>query len=285
MKASQVIVLTVSLGVLAVVIAPHRFNGDGADGSAPTWSETAPRLGESHVESGRWIHRQQRAAGADAGGTGAILVDARVGSGSDRGDRAIPRAQPKSAQPEDAIVSPVDNRGITYESGREVRFSTDSRFQVPERGNLSGQRGTISFQFEPGWSGENQADASLVEIGDGRVVIRKNVSFLRFEMKDDDGNETGTGFSIAEWEPGHPYDVTASWGAGVMSLSVDGRPAAEEHYTELFEIPPGTPVYVGTVAQDAPIAPGFLTNVVLSSTPLVPGAVASRSTESTMNTK
>ena len=163
---------------------------------------------------------------------------------------------------------PADDPSIVYASGQDARFSTTTRVEVPKTGDLSGTMGTVSFQFEPGWSGDNQADASLVEIGAGRLLVRKNVNFLRLEITDDAGNEVGTGTSVAEWEPGEPHQVTATWAGGLLSLYVDAQLAAQEHYTNRFEIPPGTPVYVGDGSRSAPVAPGVLTDVQLSKQPL-----------------
>jgi len=185
---------------------------------------------------------------------------------------------------EEAAVAAFRDDGIIYDSGAEARFPTAQRFEVPETGGITGQTGTISFQFEPGWSGENQADASLVEIGDGRFVIRKNVSFLRFEMTGDNGAETSTGFSMADWQPGQRYQITTTWNGGMMQIYVDGKMAAQQYYTNPFEIPAGTPTYVGTDPQPAPVAPGVLSNLRLSNEALGPGEIASLAAEASQKT-
>lgn len=185
------------------------------------------------------------------------------------------RGAPVGAGPAEEVVAvPSDRSGVAYDSGDEARFPTDSRFKVPQSGDFSGEAGTVSFQFEPGWSGDNQADASLLEIGDGRLVIRKNVHFLRLEMTDNDGNETGTGVNIAEWEPGEPHRVSASWGGGFLSLYVDGNLVAQQRYASHFDIPSGTPVYVGTGSQSGSVAPGSLSSIRLSNLPAVLGSGA-----------
>jgi len=194
------------------------------------------------------------------------------------------RWQEGSSETDEAVVVPFGESGITYDSGEETRFPTAERFQVPESGTIFGETGTISFQFEPEWSGDNQSDASLVEIGDGRLMIRKNVSFLRFEMTADNGTQVGTGFSIADWQPGQRYHVTATWDGGIMQVYVDGKMAAQQHYTNSFEIPAGTPAYVGTDPEPAPVAPGVLSKLQLSNAALGPGDVVSRGAEATQKT-
>ena len=186
------------------------------------------------------------------------------------------RWQEGSSETDEAVVVPFGESGITYDSGEETRFPTAERFQVPESGTIFGETGTISFQFEPEWSGDNQSDASLVEIGDGRLMIRKNVSFLRFEMTGDNGAETSTGFSMADWQPGQRYQITTTWNGGMMQIYVDGKMAVQQYYTNPFEIPVGTPTYVGTEPQPAPVAPGVLSNLQLLNEALGPDEIASR---------
>lgn len=190
---------------------------------------------------------------------------------------AAARGQAGSIEPGQVALPQVGQNGVK-DNGEQARFSTNARVEIPEGGNLTGETGTISFQFEPGWSGDNQADASLVEIGDGRLQIRKNVAFLRIEMKDDNGDETGTGFSIADWEPGQTHHVTATWDGRVMSLYADGKLAAQQRYTNPFETAPGSPVYVGTAPQSAPVASGFITELQLFGKALSPGDIATLST-------
>ncbi len=206
------------------------------------------------------------ASRVDAANAPAVL---RQGGESDRAARHHPR----SLEPGQGALPQVDQHAV-IDNGEQARFSTNARVEIPEGGSLTGETGTISFQFEPGWSGDNQADASLVEIGDGRLRIRKNVGFLRIEMKDDNGDETGTGFSIADWEPGETHQVTVTWDGRVMSLYADGKLAAQQQYTKPFEATPGSPVYVGTAPQSAPVASGFITKVQLFSKALSPSDIA-----------
>ena len=148
---------------------------------------------------------------------------------------------------------------------------------MPDSGSIAGDAGAISFALEPQWSGDNQADADLVAIGDNQLRIFKNVHFLRFEMTDNSGSENGTGANIADWEPVELHQVTATWGGGVMSLYIDAKLVAQQRYTSPFEIPSGTPVYVGTDSQGALVAPAVLSNVRLSKQSLGPSEIASRS--------
>jgi hypothetical protein len=210
-------------------------------------------------------------------------VAAVFGSRRPRDTEGAGGAQAESGQPEEAApllneASPTGASPI-YDSGEAARFSTDERVQVPDSGGFSGETGTISFQFEPEWSDDYQADAVLVEIGESHLVIRKHQLILRFEMNDDDGNGLVAPVSMAQWEPDRPYLVTATWRAGVMRLYVDGRLVAHQPFGPRVEIPAGTPVYVGTVWQDAPVAPGSLSNIQLFTEALSPLQVAARAAQ------
>jgi hypothetical protein len=98
-------------------------------------------------------------------------------------------------------------------------------------------------------------------------------------MTDDDGNGLVAPVSVAQWEPGRPYLVTATWSGGVMMLYVDGRLVAHQPFGPRVEIPAGSPVYVGTGPQDAPVAPGSLSNIQLFTQALSPLQVAARAAQ------
>jgi len=258
---------------------PGRHSDAGASGRRPPVAEAF----DAEVHGNR--------ASAAASATPLRLANPRrkageasvFGSRRTRDSGAASGAQAESGQPEEAApllneASPTGASPI-YDSGETARFSTDARVQVPDSGVLSGETGTISFQFEPEWSGDDQADAALVEIGENHLVIRKHHLILRFEMNDDDGNGLVAPVSMAEWEPRRPYLVTATWSGGVMMLYVDGRLVAHQPFGPRVEIPAGTPVHVGTVPQDTPVAPGSLSNIQLFTEALSPLQVAARAAQ------
>jgi hypothetical protein len=84
---------------------------------------------------------------------------------------------------------------------------------------------------------------------------------------------------MAGWQPDDPHYVTATWADGTMALYVDGKPVGQQRYSDGFDIPSGTPVYVGTGPQNASVAPGSLSNVALSNEPLGPGEIADRAAQ------
>jgi len=263
---------------------PFRANDDtGAPGDAQRRERgnglTLPNTGARGARAGSIMGRAADAPGIEVAATVPVrntdgLPGARAGHNSETAG-SVPARPGQSEEP--ALLLPGADM-LNYDSGADTRFATNERFQVPETGSITGQAGTVSFQLEPGWSGDNQADASLVEIGDGRLLLRKNVSYLRLEMKDDTGAEISTGVSIADWQ-GEPHYVTTTWGNGTMFLYVDGKPVAQQPYSHSFDIPSGTPVYVGTGPQNWPVAPGSLSNLALSNEPLGPGEIADRAAQ------
>ena len=235
----------------------------GEEQGAPAVADrlTSPISMRSGLPGGQSGSRPSRAGGPLPG-----LQASTMGSGS----TTTPAGTGQPGAPQVVAFDPNAPEGP---SGTESRFSAESRVQVAEAGTISGESGTISFIVEPQWTPENQRDVSLIEIGEGQVVIRKNVTYLRLEMTDITGAPVGTGFNIQNWEPGKPHHVAATWGDGVMTLYVDGKPAARERYKNAFSLPPGTPLYIGNAAQRAPVAGGYVKGIVLSDQLLSPGSV------------
>src|SRR3989454_9109043 len=95
--------------------------------------------------------------------------------------------------------------------GGDAQYQTEAQVEVPDVGKITGAAGTMSFWLEPGWQEGNQDDATLMNLGDGRLQIIKNVGFLRFEFVDDGGGTGGLGTSIAEWREGEGQHGTAGW--------------------------------------------------------------------------
>src|SRR5205823_5218474 len=87
---------------------------------------------------------------------------------------------------------------VAFDSG-DAQYQTQAEVEVPDVGKITGAAGTMSFWLQPGWQEGNQDDATLMNLGDGRLQIVKNVGFLRFEFVDDAGGTGGLGTSIAEW--------------------------------------------------------------------------------------
>ena len=116
-----------------------------------------------------------------------------------------------------------------FESEESALFDTAEPFEVPFEGDFP-DRGTFSFWLNPVWDQTSQDDASFVTVADGRLRIVKNVSFLRYETVDADGNGDGIGVRITDWQPGEWHFVTATWDEGVhRSLRRRRADRAEAH--------------------------------------------------------
>ncbi|HUI26529.1 MAG TPA: LamG-like jellyroll fold domain-containing protein [Candidatus Kryptonia bacterium] len=146
--------------------------------------------------------------------------------------------------------APVAAQGITFDSGTGAKFAADAQFVIPNAGGLSGEAGTISFNLENDWTGNDNTDASLLKIRNpndwsDRIEITKNGQYLRMGLWDDAGNESGVSAQI-NWQPGEQHQITTSWGDGVVTMSVDGRPVGQSTYADKLVFAPGTPMYVGS---------------------------------------
>lgn len=194
----------------------------------------------------------------------------------------------KSDNPEDGLVlsipfdnstlpdkgePPVTEEGVAFD-GHGATFSTDSQLAIPDTGNLGdAATGTISFCLRPQWSGDQPTDASLVNLRTGafanRVQIAKNGQYLRFLLADNTGHESGAGVSIYNWEPGETHLVTATWGQASSSLYVDGQLVGSQSYQGEIQIPPGTPMYIGSdIPGGNPGAGGTLSDFLVYNRPL-----------------
>src|SRR2546427_12879860 len=98
---------------------------------------------------------------------------------------------------------------VAFDSG-DAAYETQAQVEVPDVGKITGAAGTMSFWLQPGWQEGNQDDATLMNLGDGRLQIVKNVGFLRFEFVDDAGGTGGLGPAIAQWRERGGRHVSAS---------------------------------------------------------------------------
>lgn len=170
-----------------------------------------------------------------------------------------------TTQPEKGDTAPIVEQGISFD-GQGAHFDTDSQFVIPDAGNITGDSGTITFCLQPQWNGQDQTDASLVNLHtpnmwENRLQITKNGAYLRFLMADNTGKETGAGTNITGWQPGERHLVTATWGEALASLYVDGQLIGQQTYPGQLTLPPGTPMYIGSdYPGGIPGAQGSLSN-------------------------
>jgi hypothetical protein len=153
--------------------------------------------------------------------------------------------------PDKGYTGPIAEQGVTFD-GHGATFSTDSQFAIPDAGNLgTAETGTISFCLRPQWGGdETSTDASLVNLHtntfENRVQIAKNGQYLRLLIADNTGHETGAALSISGWQAGQNRLVTGTWGQALSSLYVEGQLVGSQTYQGDVQIPPGTPMYIGS---------------------------------------
>ena len=191
--------------------------------------------------------REPRAAQTGAGSTQTGATDARAG----------------------------DTRTDVAFDGGDTAYETQAQVEVPDVGKITGAAGTMSFWLQPGWQEGNQDDATLMDLGDGRLQIIKNVGFLRFEFVDDGGNAGGIGSSIAEWREGEWHQVTAVWNGNQYSLYVDGQLVSQTVHDGRVDLPSDAKLYIGSsFPEGRPVARGTIGSVDVHNRPLGPGEVA-----------
>ena len=163
---------------------------------------------------------------------------------------------------------------VAFDSG-DAAYETQAQVEVPDVGKITGAAGTMSFWLQPGWQEGNQDDATLMNLGDGRLQIVKNVGFLRFEFVDDAGGTGGLGTSIAEWREGEWHQVTATWNGTQYALYVDGQLVSQTVHDGQVDLPSGAKLYIGSnFPEGRPVAHGTIGSVDLHNRPLGPGEVA-----------
>lgn len=162
-----------------------------------------------------------------------------------------------STQPDKGDTGPVVEKGVTLTNEGGATFSADSQFVIPDANKLVGDSAaTFSFFVSPQWSGDDEGNASLVQMRadnmwEDRLSIFRNGKYLRFLIADNTGVEYDTSTTIDNWQPGNRYLVTTTLGTtpsgGQMaSLYVDGNLVAQRMIDGKLEVPAGTGLYIGS---------------------------------------
>jgi hypothetical protein len=172
-----------------------------------------------------------------------------------------------SATGDQAII----NENVTCGgSGEGCVFDTNSRFAIPDAGNLSGDAGSISFCLQPQWAGNDLSNADLVDLHgntwENRFKVFKNDNGLRFLFWPSSGIETGVAARIDNWAAGTWHPVTATYGpnpdtgVNMVSLYVDGGLIGQAPYDSELNLPQA-PLYIGEdVPSGSPAARSSLMN-------------------------
>lgn len=236
-------------------------NAHRAGGSVGFSGSSAPVAGGSTIRLGAPRPAVKfEGAGTAGGGSDGRMVVASAGTGQagvvdpnkpaeDPNEPVLSLPLDHTAEPEKG-VAPLDAQGITFESGSGAKFAADAQFIVPDAGGLTGEAGTVSFNLQNEWTGNDSTDASLLKIRNpndwsDRIEITKNGQYLRMALFDDAGNESGVSTAI-NWQPGEQHQISASWGDGVVTMSVDGRQVGQGTYPGTVNFRSGTPMFVGS---------------------------------------
>jgi len=128
---------------------------------------------------------------------------------------------------------------------------------LPEN-DSSSDTTSIELEVEPQTPGAEPARAETlfaVQTEDGFAIrLEANETRLRFILTDDTGRESDISYSIDNWRSGETFRVVATYGEGETSLYVNGQRVGSASYAGQFEIPEGTPLYLGSDGSDAPSA-------------------------------
>lgn len=162
-----------------------------------------------------------------------------------------------STLPDKGDTAPVVEKGVTLTNDGGATFSADSQFVIPDAAKLVGDSAaTFSFWVSPQWSGDDEGNASLVQMRadnmwEDRLSIGRNGKYLRFLVADNTGVETDTSTTIENWQPGDRYHVTATIGPSPSggqqtSLYINGNLVAQRTLDGKLEVPQGTGLYIGS---------------------------------------
>lgn len=142
---------------------------------------------------------------------------------------------------------------------------------------LAGERGSVSFWFQPHWQAGNQDDATFIDIADGQFQLTKNVNFLRLEFIDVEGGTHSIGAPITEWQSGEWHQIATSWDGNVFQLYLDGELVREARFGSLFFVPEKTRMLLGSdFPEHRPIAPGVMGGLDVRNHPLSPNEAMRR---------
>lgn len=253
---------------------PERRRGHGGDDdSAAGDAEVVPggRRAGGVVGS---VDGEDDAVGVGRGGISDEMIAARAGTlpraGGGGGPVGLPEEVPAEEQPPQqddpggVLLSIPLNGSIDPEQGGDptkavgvvvdgdaVVFTEEAEYTLPSGGHVDGDMGTIAFDIEPHWAGDDESNNSLLQIRDEHVwqnnlQIVKNYNSLRFIIIDDRGYETNVNVYIDDWQPNESHRVTATWGEALMALYVDGEQVGQATVPNELKFGSATPIHVGS---------------------------------------
>jgi hypothetical protein len=125
-----------------------------------------------------------------------------------------------------------------------VVFDDGNAAELPVAGG-SGACGSIQFDLGGELDEGEVLTVGASEGSDGIVVSRVG-NFLRFLLHDASGETREVAYPIADWTSDDAHSLTVTWGEGRTSLYVDGGRIGSTLYSGHFDLPPGTPIYLGS---------------------------------------
>lgn len=146
--------------------------------------------------------------------------------------------------------SPTRAEGVVVD-GDAVDFTEEAQYTLPSGGHVDGAMGTIAFDIEPHWAGDDESNNSLLQIRDehewaNNLQIVKNNNSLRFIIIDERGYETNVNVYIDDWQPDQSHRVAATWDETLMALYVDGEQVGHTSLNNRLRFGPTTPIHVGS---------------------------------------
>lgn len=165
-----------------------------------------------------------------------------------------------------AGASVADDSVLLFDASKQQEFRADSRLQILDAKNVvSGDAGTLSFWIQPQWEGTDETSATLVQLGNAEakqnaLEIFKDGQSLRLSLADNAGAQIETSSAIGGWQPGEQHLVTASWGQGAVAFYVDGQLVGQQPFTGHLDVPPQTPLDIGSGSSDVGGLPGVISN-------------------------
>jgi len=176
----------------------------------------------------------------------------------------------------EVVAGDDDDDEPLFDSGTKT-LPTNGYAQFGDIDEISSDAGTLSFKIRPNWHEGSQSDATMVDLGDGTMRIRKNVNYLRFEYVNEDGYEGGIGFPITTWQDGEEHDVVATWSGNHMWLYLDGKLVTQGTREGTVSLPGQPRLGIGTAdAHSQLVAPGQVFEVQALNRPLTAAEVAER---------
>jgi hypothetical protein len=153
-------------------------------------------------------------------------------------------------------MEPILAKGLEFdEASGATRFGPQAELAYPDSGGITSEEGTIGFWVRTEWDAELPPDGKTLaelrtETWENRLVVRMGPTYLGLLVATADGIEQTVGSSVT-WAPGEWHHVATMWGDGQMLLYIDGVRQDQRVLSGNLDIPPSTPLYVGSTRNVA----------------------------------